>query len=504
VQRVWQPDDSSIVLALYKDGKEALFLISCHPVFARAHFTTRKPQNAQPMPGLGTTLRARIDGARIGSIQQIDFDRILLIELLTKDGPHAIVAELMSKHSNIMFLDPDQRVVAAAKWIGKSKSVRPIQANKKYEAPPFAIKRPLTQATESDDLSDFQGVSPFLKKLIAQQGFEQVQEAIATGKFHPVYSQGFGAYPISVASLGYSEVSRESISSALEQHFEWAIRNEEIRSIKESMLAQLRRVLLAREVAIADLAQAADTAKRAGEFQLQGELLLAYASQVTTGATLFETQDYEGHDVTIKLDPEKTPLENANYYFTKAKHAKSREGIVKDQLHRIKADKDAIESLLTRVEGEERLDRLKEFREEAKKHRWLHDTTVVAKKKDERPYEGHRIRELLGPGGFTVLYGENSEANDFLTVRVAKPNDYWLHVRGSASAHVVIVTRNRPEKVGKETLMFAAKVVVQHSQSKHSGYVPVDYTLKKYVRKPKGAAKGMAMYTHEKTLHVGD
>ena len=112
------------------------------------------------------------------------------------------------------------------------------------------------------------------------------------------------------------------------------------------------------------------------------------------------------------------------------------------------------------------------------------------------------MRELLGPSGFTILYGENAEANDYLLVRVAKPNDYWLHVRGSASAHAIVVTKNRPEKVSKDVLMYAAKIVVQNSPSKHSKYVPVDYTLRKYVRKPKGATKGTALYTHEKTLHV--
>ena len=101
-----------------------------------------------------------------------------------------------------------------------------------------------------------------------------------------------------------------------------------------------------------------------------------------------------------------------------------------------------------------------------------------------------------------MLFGENAESNDYLTLRVAKPDDYWLHVRGSVSAHVVIRTDRHPEKIGKELLVFAAKVAVQNSPSKHSGFVPVDYTLRKYVRKPRGASAGTALYTHEKTLHV--
>ena len=114
------------------------------------------------------------------------------------------------------------------------------------------------------------------------------------------------------------------------------------------------------------------------------------------------------------------------------------------------------------------------------------------------PYQGHKIRELQGPGGWRVLYGENATSNDYLTTKVAKPNDWWLHVRSGTSTHVIIPTANHPEKVSREALEYAAKIAVMNSTSKHSSYVPVDYTLKKYVRKPRGSAVGLAVYDHEK------
>ncbi len=516
VQKIWQPDAFTIVLAIYANGKEALFLISSHPVFARAHFTTRRPANMQPMPGLCTSLRAHVDGARVKSIRQINFDRILELVLETKEGEHTLIAEMMGKHSNIMFLDSTDRVIAAAKWVGQSKSSRPIQANRKYQPPPFPPKPPLTAAKPDSDLDDYQGISPFLKKLLTamgEGGLEKVQTAVRESHYEPALIQGVGAYPISLEPLKTfiphpssfilpNILPRATISIALEQHFDWAIRFSEIQSLRESMLGQLRRVLLAREVALNELGQAAETAKRAGQFQLMGELLLAYGRDLKEGATSLEAQDYDDQTVTIPLNPELNYLENAEGYFTKAKHAKARESVVLDQMARMQTDHAAISSLITRVEAEERLDRMQELREEAKKRRWLHDTVISTKTKEERPFEGNRIRQLLGPSGYTILHGENAESNDYLLVRVAKPNDYWLHVRGSASAHAVIVTQNHPEKVSREVLMFAAKIVVQNSPSKHSGYVPVDYTLRKYVRKPKGAAKGMAVYTNEKTLHV--
>lgn len=85
---------------------------------------------------------------------------------------------------------------------------------------------------------------------------------------------------------------------------------------------------------------------------------------------------------------------------------------------------------------------------------------------------------------------------------MAKPNDWWLHVRGAPSAHVVVRTDNQPDRVPRETLEFAAMLAAKKSAAKHSSLVAVDYTLKKYVRKPRGAAPGSVLIEREKTLHV--
>jgi predicted ribosome quality control (RQC) complex YloA/Tae2 family protein len=305
-----------------------------------------------------------------------------------------------------------------------------------------------------------------------------------------------------VAALGLPEFPRASISVALEQHYAQAIPAHEADALRASLLAQLRRVSLAREVALADLEQAYSAGEKAGKWQRYGELLLAYRPVIFEGATSVAAWDYDGSEIEIKVAPDLDFKENANRYFERAKKAKGRMGIVRDQIGRLGKDRDAIEGLIERVEGAIRLDDLRALQDEAREHRWLTQQAPPAKSKEDRPYEGHRIRELSAPGGWTILYGENAEANDYLTLRVAKPDDWWIHVRGATSAHVVIVTRKQPDRVQRETLEFAAKVAVQNSPSKHAGYVPVDYTLRKYVRKPRGAAKGSALYTHEKTLHV--
>jgi len=114
---------------------------------------------------------------------------------------------------------------------------------------------------------------------------------------------------------------------------------------------------------------------------------------------------------------------------------------------------------------------------------------------------GVRLRRYL-LDGWEVLLGENATSNDYLTTRVARPDDWWLHVRAATSAHVVIRTGGHPERVPPAVLREAARITAAHSESKHSSYVPVDYVLRKFVRKPRGSAPGLVTLRGEKTLYV--
>lgn len=482
IQEIRQPNDHDIVMGVYNQGREAMLLLSCDPIFARAYLVTKRPGTMTPPPAFCATLRARIEGGFISSIAQIEGDRIVELDVDTPGGTFRLIAELMGKHSNLILVEPGGRVLSAAKWVGKTKSSRPIQSGSPYEWPPVLKPGEIVS-------------SPFFRKLTDASGSEPVAGS-------PVLSIGHGAYPASVAALGLPELKRPSISIALEQHFALEIPKHLAEALRSTLLTQLARVVLARETALYDLGLAEEAGGKAPMWQRQGELILAYGPSMEAGNATLQAWDYDGSPVEIKLDPELDFKANAAKFFDKAKRAKGRMSMVRDQIARLAEDLASVISLVGRVEAAERLDQLKDLQGEARKRRWLTIAVVQAKSKEDRPYEGHRIRELTGPGGWSILYGENAESNDYLTLRVAKPSDLWLHIRGNTSAHVVIVTRNQPEKVQRETLEFAARVAIQNSNSKHAGYVPVDYTLKRYVRKPKGAAKGSAVYTHEKTIHV--
>lgn len=475
VQNAWQPDELTIILELYRGGgadREAYLLLSASPETPRMHLTASRGRNQDaPSPFL-SAIRSNLVGKHIDSLKQVAGDRVAEI----RSDDLTLTAEIMGKHSNLI-LSQNGRIVDAAKRIGASKSVRVILPGRTFAPAPT-----LGQG----------GDSPFLTRLKAAG-------PLKSGSF---YVAGSGAYPFSLTALGYSELERESLNIALDQHYALDVPLRAAQQLKASLQGQLRRVREARQVALNDLVQAVDAGGMAARWQQMGELLLAYAWQLEAGQVRFETDDYEGNPILIKMDLEKTPIENANRYFEKAKKAKARLPLVQEQRERIQAELTEIEGVLQSLEETDRLREIEEIQERAKQRKWLNRPNLAQVEKEERPYAGHRIREALGPHGFTILYGENAVSNDYLTLRVAKPDDWWLHVRGAVSAHAIIQTSRKPERVPHETLLFAAKLVVANSVMKHASYVPVDLTLRKYVRKPRGAKAGTALYSHERTLYV--
>ena len=112
---------------------------------------------------------------------------------------------------------------------------------------------------------------------------------------------------------------------------------------------------------------------------------------------------------------------------------------------------------------------------------------------------------MLGPDrylssdGLLIVVGRNNQQNDHLTFRLTHPNHLWLHARNVPGSHVAILAEG---EIPPNTLLEAAHLAAYFSKSRNSPKVPVDYTLRKHVRKPKGATPGYVHYDQAKTLLV--
>lgn len=112
-----------------------------------------------------------------------------------------------------------------------------------------------------------------------------------------------------------------------------------------------------------------------------------------------------------------------------------------------------------------------------------------------------RVLEYPLGDGWTVLVGRSDADNDRLTLRLARPDDHWLHVRGWPGSHVLL-RGPEGEPPGRARLERAAAIAAWHSKARDGGVVPVSCTLARHVTKPRGAKPGSVEIRKEVVLKV--
>jgi predicted ribosome quality control (RQC) complex YloA/Tae2 family protein len=123
-------------------------------------------------------------------------------------------------------------------------------------------------------------------------------------------------------------------------------------------------------------------------------------------------------------------------------------------------------------------------------------------KEHSLPHEGSfRLLEYRLPGGWKVLVGRTDADNDYLSLRLARPNDWWFHIRGMPGSHVILQASPSADP-DRQTLKRAAALAAYHSKARQAGMVAVSCTRARYVTKPHGASVGSVQIRKEMILKV--
>lgn len=296
------------------------------------------------------------------------------------------------------------------------------------------------------------------------------------------------AFPTVGALLDYAFTPRERAVTL-------AAASSEISRVVATAIERLRRKLAAQEEEIAE-------AEKADELRRAGELISANAPMIERGQSLAQVVDYfdpKLRKVEVELDPRLSPHENAQEYFRRYSRAKRRLAAAREQAESTRAELEYLEQVATTIEQAESLEAIEEIRRE------LADQGYLARPRRERP-RAQKGGAPSGPlsfavDGHEVLVGRNNTENDVLTLKMARPDDIWLHARGIPGAHVIIrVGPKGPQGVSDEALLRAAEIAAYYSKARSASKAAVDYTLRRHVRKPRGARPGMVIYDHERTI----
>lgn len=234
-----------------------------------------------------------------------------------------------------------------------------------------------------------------------------------------------------------------------------------------------------------------DEAERYKELRHYGNLLVTYRHNLKAGLENISVRDFDGErKVTIPLDPRLSPDENIRMYFRRAK--KGEKGIL-IMRNRRRAVSNEIGGKRKFIES---ISKLTDPNEIITLISGAHGP-VRARRRERRP---PRFRTYSLDERHTVYVGRNNAENDYLTHRFAAPRDIWLHAQGVTGSHVILkgATRSTPKKI----LETAAAIAAYFSKARHSATVPVIYTEKRYVRKPRKSTPGTAVHERGKTLFV--
>lgn len=481
------------------------------------------------------------------AVEQVGLDRIMHLHTEAPDGNrNVLVLELMGKHSNLILLSDSEKILGAIKNVGTTVSrYRQILPGRDYVSPPGGEKSNFTTVSreEYDALwklgmaegathdhvkswlvAAFSGIGPFLaEEIILRAGslepdavwatLQEIRRIILESDYSPRLitndrGSAIAAYPI--PSLQYPEKNqheRVSMDETVDTVYRDIVKRDEFDSEYAGLETLVRRSMAYREQMLRDLSKAIAEGEKSERYKQLGEMILASAGTIVKGeksAKVIDYYDPEMREVEIVLDEKQTPKENAERYFKRFRKARDSAQTAVDRIDETKNELTTLKSASDRLQSAKTVQELKDLKQSLTENGLLRVEVRHAApgKREEPEFGGAKIRRVTTSDGFEILYGENSTSNDYLTTKVARPNDWWFHARSVTGAHVVVRTANKPESVPQATIRQAAEIAALNSQAKHSSLVAVDYTLRKFVRKPRAAAPGSVTYQREKTIDV--
>jgi predicted ribosome quality control (RQC) complex YloA/Tae2 family protein len=421
IQKVHAPSTSRLYAELRAPGRSVTLLFCSEAQVARVSAVEERPPNPPAPPAWQSVLRAQLIGAKAVDFEVLPAHRTLLVHLAKGETRRTLVLEVGAV-PGLALLSSEARVLALSA--------------------PF---RSGFRVGSTWALSEFADVKATPSRLSSDHAFLR-------------------------------------LAHGAEQLFTSQERERSLRSRREPLVARLSRLLRTQEKVQAD----ADRSERGEVLRREGELLRHQVHRLERGVRSVTLPEYlpdgEVREVTVALDPKRTPREEVEWRFHQYRRLKRGADLAKERLAQLAREEAALRAELSVLE--------------ASAPQALVFPVQRERLSDSRssPY-----REYTGSGGGRIWVGRGALHNDALTFHEARPHHVWLHARGVPGAHVVIPLEKR-QVVSSELLVDAAHLALHHSDLKGEPRGEISHTQVKFVRKARAAAPGAVTYTREKTM----
>lgn len=134
-------------------------------------------------------------------------------------------------------------------------------------------------------------------------------------------------------------------------------------------------------------------------------------------------------------------------------------------------------------------------------NKYFYKKNISSNQNNKKPKKiNYNIKKYKSSSGIDIFLGKNNLQNEYLTFDIAKNTDTWFHVKNATGSHVII--KKPYTDLDMKTIEEAAALCAYYSSLKNETKVTVDYTLKKELKKVKGAAPGFCIYHKNYSINV--
>jgi predicted ribosome quality control (RQC) complex YloA/Tae2 family protein len=449
VDRVYESDVRDIIMIVRNAGRRFVLLISPDRSLPRVHMLSRKPTAGPSLRPFTLYLRSRITGGRLKKIGILNRDRIIEMLFESHGRILRLFIELFGSATNLIITD-QEGIIQSVYYSTVSGSDR-----KRILMPGISYALPE-------------------QKVVAAVGFG---EAYTEGRVHSSLPAGSPNLDAEVAFHAFLERRR-------------------FNTLKAKLLAAVQKALVRVERRIVALDSDLVLSDRADEFRHCGDLILANLQSIQTGMEEADLCCSDGGCVTVRLNPTRSPSENAELYYKRYKKAKAGQGVIRARSAEARATRTRIESILQQLKQASSEAELSLLQAEFDRSALIHTGPVKqprAPAKVPDPY-----REIWFQG-WEILVGRNARGNDHITSKIARGSDLWFHAEGLPGSHVLIRNPQSLE-IPQAVIERAASLAAFYSRGKNAGKVAVSYAFSRAVRKPKGAKPGLVVLSERRTM----
>lgn len=552
IDKIYQHEKDEILVHIHNKGNNYKLILSSSSNNPRLYLTRFSKDNPPEPPMFCMLLRKHLIGGIILNIEQFNLDRIVFIDISSKDElgqatSKRLIVEIMGKHSNIILVDQStNKIIDSIKRVhGDMSRVRQILPGIKYEYPPHEDKiNPLNSSKEdffekmetaNRNLASYKffyftylGLSPLISREICFEAnididrtigslypsdkealyysFYKLMDKVSKLDFKPNYivsaneNEIIAYHALDINQFGTKQkFYSESISDLLDKYYHKKdIQdriNQKSQSIRKAIQVKLERTINKLAKQKEELFESQDREK----YKVYADLISANLHRIPKGVENIELENFYTENmerISIPLDKKLSPVANAQKYYKKYSKLKNAEMLLQEQIPETEQEILYLENILISIEHATEVNELDEIKEELIKEGYIKGTIKKKKKQDVISKPLHYISS----DGFNIYVGKNNKQNDYLTLKLSKKNDIWLHVQKMPGSHVIIESSGK--EVPQSTLIEAASLAAYYSKGKNSNNVAVDFTERKYVKKPNNAKAGMVIYDNFKTIFV--